>query len=113
MKKDTRGKSARLNKLANSWTAEPPLVQARARSCGLTQWPTYLVTQNDAQLLFDLFLQGKGIEASQELFQLGNLGRIGFGRSFQAVKGSGRSVIDAPLTTALDLGAQVLHHWAE
>lgn len=64
IKKDT---DAHLNKLANSWTAEPPFVQVRGLR-GLDQSRAHLMAQDAPKPLLNLLLQVKGIKISQKFF---------------------------------------------
>jgi hypothetical protein len=110
-KKSIRG--ACLNKLAHSWTAEPPFVQARASSGSLFQsGAAHLVAQNSTRFLLDLFLQRKGIQPGQELFQARDPRRLDLRTDFEPLKGRSCFVIDVPFAAAFDLGA-VLHHRAK
>ena len=102
-----------LNKLANSWTAEPPFVQAHAQAARSRRerrtWWRKMVRSFCSIISFHT----TGVQSGSEFFQTRHLLRSNCAAGFEPFKGGGRFVIDAPFAAAFDLSAQVFHYRTE
>src|SRR5258705_9977098 len=87
--------------------------RVRALSGRFEKGPPNLVTQHSAQLGLDGFFERERIQSAIKIFQGCNLLFASDSAGFEALKGRGGRIVNAPLAAAFHLGTQMLHHRAK